>query len=338
MIKYNFKIIKSSNNRLHRDSGQEAALTREPGRYPARWEVNILIRCQIHFVTIFNFTSLLILPVLLTYASARADNEVPLSYLKRVPVTISGESIYLQMPIYKPAKAGKLPTLVLNHGSTGTGMDSDCFKRPVDMPKVACFFVQRGWAVVIPARRGRAGSDGKYDEGFSIIRTLGYSCFPSRSIAGAERALRDIEAAMAVILDMPFVDRARVAMGGVSRGGALSIAYAGTHPTQVKAIINFVGGWLGWPCPTMSSVNQSLLNRGAAFPGDSIWLYADNDSYYSLSHSRKNFAAFISAGGKGFFHEYAVPAKDGHWLPAFLDLWAKDLESYLKHMGLPCPE
>ena len=110
------------------------------------------------------------------------------------------------------------------------------------------------------------------------------------------------------------------------------------HPNQVKAVINFVGGWLGWPCPTMSSVNQSLLNRGAAYPGESIWLYADNDSYYSLSHSRKNYAAFVSAGGKALFHEYVVPAKNGHWLPLFPELWAKDLDSYLEHMGLPSLE
>jgi dienelactone hydrolase len=140
---------------------------------------------------------------------------------------------------------------------------------------------------------------------------------------------------MTAILVMPFVDETRIAIGGVSRGGALSIAYAGTHPTQVRAVINFVGGWLGWPCPTMSSVNQSLFNRGAAYPGESIWLYADNDSYYSLSHSRKNYASYTAAGGKGMFCVYNVPARNGHWLPAFPALWEKDLEAYIKHMGLP---
>ena len=134
----------------------------EPAVSSANREVSILIRCQIHFVTILHFASLLILPSLLTNAPARADNEVPFNFLQKVPVTIDGESIYLQMRIYKPAKAGKHPTLVLNHGSTGTGMVSDRFKRPVDMPAVASFFVMRGWAVVIPARRGRAGSDGNY--------------------------------------------------------------------------------------------------------------------------------------------------------------------------------
>lgn len=140
---------------------------------------------------------------------------------------------------------------------------------------------------------------------------------------------------MAASIDMPFLDPARIAMGGVSRGGALSIAYAGTHSGQVSAVINFVGGWLGWPCPTMGSVNPSLFNRGATYPGDSIWVYATNDAYYSLSHSRENFTKFSAAGGHGMFYAYVVPVENGHWLPAFPDLWSKDLDAYLTHMGLP---
>jgi pimeloyl-ACP methyl ester carboxylesterase len=302
---------------------------------PVKLEVDILINCQNHLAILLRRSLLLALLVLLTASIVRADNQTQLSYLQRVPVIVDKESVYLQMRIYRPVNDGKLPTLVLNHGSTGSGIASARFKQPVDMPAVASFFVQRGWAVVIPARRGRAGSGGKYDEGFSIIRALGYSCFPSRSIAGADRALRDIEAAMTAIFEMPFVDQACVAIGGVSRGGALSIAYAGTHPTQVRAVINFVGGWIGWPCPTMSAVNRILFNRGATYPGKSIWLYADNDSYYSLSHSRKNFSVFTAAGGRGIFYEYVVPAGNGHWLPAFPALWEKDLEAYLLRMGLP---
>jgi dienelactone hydrolase len=274
--------------------------------------------------------------VLIVPASkAIADDEVTRCFLQYLPVTIDNETVQIEVRIHKPAEEGKLPTLVLNHGSTGSGMDPARFKQPVDMPAIASFFVRRGWVVFIPARRGRAGSEGKYDEGFSVIRALGYTCIASRSLAGADRALDDIEAVMKPIRKMPFVDPSRIAMGGVSRGGALSIAYAGMHPVQVKAVINFVGGWLGWPCPTMSSVNQALLSRGAAFPGETLWLYAKNDSYYSLSHSRKNFAAFTAAGGKGFFHEYAVPAKNGHLLPAFPEFWGKDIESYLDRIGLP---
>ena len=277
----------------------------------------------------------LALPSCLTVACTLAQGAPLPSRVEQIPVTIDGESVHLQMRIYKPAGQGKFPTLVFNHGSTGFGMDSTRFTKSVDVPAVAAFFVQRGWAVVIPARRGRAGSEGQYDEGFSIVRALGYSCIPSRSLAGADRALRDIDAAMSAILQMPFVDIDRVVIGGVSRGGALSVAYAGTHPSQVRGVINFVGGWLGMPCPTMGSVNQSVLNRGSAFPGESIWLYADNDSYYSLSHSRDNFAAFTAAGGKGLFYELAVPAENGHWILGFPAVWATQVEAYLEHLGLP---
>jgi len=48
---------------------------------------------------------------------------------------------------------------------------------------------------------------------------------------------------MDAILAMPFVDDERVVMGGQSRGGILSVAYAGRRPEQVKGVINFVGGW-----------------------------------------------------------------------------------------------
>ncbi len=99
----------------------------------------------------------------------------------------------------------------------------------------------------MPARRGRGGSGGEYDEGFEVVPALGYACDPSRAIPGADRALRDIEAAMAAILAMPFVDRDRVVIGGQSRGGILSVADAGLHPEQLKGVINFVGGWSGLP-------------------------------------------------------------------------------------------
>jgi dienelactone hydrolase len=277
----------------------------------------------------------LALVALLATTCVTAQVASPPGSLERVRVIIDGERVELEMRIYKPAPTGRFPTLVFNHGSTGFGMDPTRFTQPIDAPALAAFFVDRGWAVVMPARRGRAGSEGTYDEGFSAIRALGYSCVTSRSLAGADRALQDIEAAMAAIVAMPFVDRDRVVMAGVSRGGALSVAYAGAHPAQLKGVINFVGGWLGWPCPTTESVNQALLKRGAIYPGKSIWLYAENDSYYSLHQSRGNHAAFIAAGGNALFLELAVPAADGHWLTGFPAVWSPHLEAYLTDLGLP---
>ena len=96
------------------------------------------------------------------------------------------------------------------------------------------WFTERGWAVILPSRRGRGGSEGLYDEGFAADRSQGYSCEPALALAGTERALRDLDALMPVLLAQSFVDRARVAIGGHSRGGALAVAWSGRQPKVAR--------------------------------------------------------------------------------------------------------
>ena len=251
-----------------------------------------------------------------------------------VPVTVDGQTVRLAMRVYKPVGATPAPTLVFNHGSTGSGTDPGRFARPLDFPAFGRFFVERGWAVVMPARRGRGGSDGEYDEGFAENRSLGYSCEPALSVPGADRALRDIEAAADAILAMPFVDQSRVVIGGQSRGGILSVAYAGRQPEQVKGVINFVGGWMGARCVNATAINGSLFARGGRYPDETLWLYGDHDVFYPLSHSRGNFAAFQRAGGEGAFHEFP-PDAGGHRIVERPDRWGAVVDAYLARRGLP---
>src|SRR5262249_47845694 len=84
--------------------------------------------------------------------------------------------------------------------------------------------------------------------------------------------------------------------GGQSRGGVLSVAYSGAHAEQVFGVVNFVGGWMGEACATARSINQNLFEQGARFKRPTLWLYGRRDPFYSISHSRDNFAAFQKAG------------------------------------------
>jgi endonuclease YncB( thermonuclease family)/dienelactone hydrolase len=253
-----------------------------------------------------------------------------------VPVTIDGEQAKLATMTYKPPGNGPFPTLIFHHGSTGRGRDPALFERPYDPRALAGWFTARGWAVILPSRRGRGGSEGIYDEGFEPDRAQGYSCDPARALAGAERALSDIDAIMPVLLAQPFVDRERVAVGGVSRGGVLAVAWSGRQPGVARAVVNFVGGWLSERCAAIDDVNSDLFRRGSAFKRSTIWLYGYGDSYYSLRHSRQNFTAFRVAGGKGAFREYDPPQGfDGHQIAAIPGLWTEALESYLADQDLP---
>jgi len=241
-----------------------------------------------------------------------------------------GKSVRLEIVTFTPAGDGPFPLAVLNHGSTGRGTDSQIFAQTWVNPELAVYLNERGWLVAFPQRRGRGKSEGLYDEGFNADRTKGYTCEAKMSLRGAERALDDLNAAIAALRRRGDVAKSRILIGGQSRGGVLSIAYSGNHSGQIAGVINFVGGWLGEGCPSARSVNTTLFNKGAGFERPSLWLYGRNDPFYSIQHSRENFEAFESAGGRGTFIEFDVPGGYGHGVIGYKSLWSEPLEKYLR--------
>lgn len=194
-----------------------------------------------------------------------------------VPVSVDGEQVRLAVVTCKPPGAGPFPTLIFHHGSTGGGTDPSLFARPFEPGPFIDWFTSRGWAVVVlPDRRGRGGSEGLYDEGFSDDRSQDYSCDAARLLWGAERTLREV-------------------------------------------------------------VNQGLFRRNMALAPPSLWLYGTHDPFYSIAHSRANFAAFEAAGGRSTFHEFQPPPGrlHGRLIIYFPVLWGTTMEHYLAERGLP---
>ena len=242
----------------------------------------------------------------------------------------SGKPVRLEAMVFRPAGTGPFPLAVVNHGSTGRGSNPKLFGDTFTAPMLAEFLTQRGWLAAFPQRRGRGRSDGLYDEGFNVDRARGYTCKTKRTLAGADRALADLDAAVAVLQKRPDVKPGPVLLIGQSRGGALSVAYAGLHPGKVLGAVNFVGGWVGDGCRNAVAVNRTLMGKGAAFPRPILWLYGENDPFYGLEHSRGNFAAFLAAGGRGRFVEFRAPGGNGHGVMQFPRLWAGEVERYLR--------
>jgi dienelactone hydrolase len=239
-----------------------------------------------------------------------------------VSVAIDGTTVKLSTVTYRPTGDGPFPTLIFHHGSGN-------FERPYDPKAVAQWFVARGWLVIAPSRRGRGGSDGLDEEGAS--------CSEARAAEGADRALGDIEAVTPALITQPFVDRSRIAVGGQSRGGILSVAWSGKHP-EVRAVVNFVGGWMDTrTCRHGVAINRNLLNRGVTWGQPSLWLYGDKDLFYPLEDTKANFGAFLAAGGKAAWHDYKPLGEglNGHQIGLAPQLWTADLEAYLAERGLP---
>jgi pimeloyl-ACP methyl ester carboxylesterase len=254
------------------------------------------------------------------------------SELVRTALIEDGKPVNLEVVIFRPNGVGPFPLAIFNHGSTGNGKNSALFTETLFDVGLADFLNNRGWIVAFPQRRGRGRSDGLYDEGFSADRRQGYTCDFDRSLSGAERALGDIGAAMAALRQRRDVAPSRVLIGGQSRGGILSVAYAGIHPDQIFGVINFVGGWMGTHCDTAGRLNGTLFVRGARFDRPTLWLYGDQDPHYNIQHSRNNFRVFQSAGGQGTFLVFTVPGGYGHAVLSAPELWQGPVAEYLSSL------
>jgi dienelactone hydrolase len=245
------------------------------------------------------------------------------------PWTETGEKVALEMLVFKPVGVGPFPTLVMNHGSTGQGDNKDLFKQTWSANFLTTYFLKKGWQVVYPQRRGRGQSDGLYDEGFDSRRSR-YSCVLDESLKGLDRAVEDLDVVMNFLLQMDQVDPKQIYMGGQSRGGVLSVAYAARKPEIFKGILNFVGGWMNDRCTDGKAINRAAFVRGASYGKSTLWLYGHDDSFYTVRHMRDNFEAYVSQGGKGEFVELRVPGQmNGHGVIHFPETWIPKVEDFI---------
>ncbi len=245
------------------------------------------------------------------------------------PFTENGQSVSLEVVSFRPLQAGRYPTVIIHHGSTGNGSDPSLFGLTFTNKSITRYFVQRGWMVVFPQRRGRGLSDGLYDEGFKTDRSS-YSCQLELALGGADRALEDLDTITDWVRNRTDVDTTQMLVGGSSRGGILAVAHVARRPDVYFGAINFVGGWIAEGCGDFRSVNRTLFVEGAAFAGRSLWLYGENDSFYSLSYSRTNFDSFSLAGGVGTMIEITrAPGLNGHFVINDRELWERDMDEFL---------
>jgi pimeloyl-ACP methyl ester carboxylesterase len=90
-------------------------------------------------------------------------------------------------------------------------------------------------------------------------------CGATAALAGGERAIADLDTVFEHMDTRADVGQKQVLVGGVSRGGALSVAYAGRSPQRVNGVVNFVGRWMGEKCAEVAAINPPPFSQGAGF-------------------------------------------------------------------------
>lgn len=247
----------------------------------------------------------------------------------------SGQTIQLAATLYRTQLPGRQPLVILNHGAPGFA--ADAMERTWHFEAVARYFLAHGFNVVVPMRKGRGQSGGPYLEHITIPTDI-----------QVDSAVEDEDAVVNAMRAESWVDPARIIIAGWSRGGALSVLYAARHPDRVAGVINFSGGW--WSEyeskyePATSGVGEHEMRDLLAAAGKTarvpeIWLYADNDMFFSLAYARKIFDAFRVNGGTGDFLAFgkvsAVPdgtAGNGHELFEHVGMWKAAVTAYLRRI------
>jgi len=246
----------------------------------------------------------------------------------RVPVQsqvepTKGKTFRLQTTIFRQATAGRHPVVIYSHGSTGPGIipPTTIFRGGNE----ETFFHSLGYVVVVPMRKGRGLSDGpnlEEDESLSPAVQL-------------DSAVEDLQAIVEYVSRRDDVDPKKIVLAGVSRGGLLSVAYAGRHPRNVAKVINFSGGWFGEGkvvegFHVVGGFNTEVYGKaGQEAKIPMLWLYADHDSFYSLKFIEGEFSKFRGAGGRGELVESRDIPGEGHLLCMWVDRWRDKVSSYL---------
>lgn len=232
---------------------------------------------------------------------------------------------------------GKLPVALVTHGSSlgdPRGATLDWLRGWVHD------LAHRGWLAVAVMRRGYGGSDGEVADDAGTCATPDVGRY-------LDAHADDLQAALRSIARRPDADMGRVMAIGDSSGGAAAMALAARPSVTLSAVVNVSGG-LGRrlgpfrPDPACALLESDLVwnlaRFGAAAHMPTLWLYAENDSWFRPGLVGRMRAAFTGAGGRAELVMLPPFRDDGHALfhkPGGKRLLLPELDRFLRANKLP---
>lgn len=212
--------------------------------------------------------------------------------------------------VFRPPGEQRRPLLVLNHGSPVSGRESMPRQR---FSVASAWFVQQGYVVVVPLRRGYGETGGRWNESYGSCEAGGYYD------AGVEAA-KDVDAAVQYMRTQPFVLPDRTLIVGQSAGGWATVAYSARNPAGVPAMVNVAGGRGGrnQNLPNNNCAPRKLVDAAGRFGRTarvpSLWIYTQNDSFFDPGLSQRMADAYKAGGGSVDYRLLPAFGRDGHSL------------------------
>jgi dienelactone hydrolase len=247
-----------------------------------------------------------------------------------IPSTQAGLS--MRATLFRPPGEGPFPLAVINHGSEQDPANRSLMPMPA-FKSVTAWFLERGYAVLLPQRPGHGETGGRYLENQG-------ACWSASFERAGDATADNIEAAVDFMVRQPFIKPTGVVVIGNSAGGLGALALASRNPAGVIGIVNFSGGRGGRDfnrpgkncSPERLVAAASTFGRTARMP--TLWLYASNDSYFPPALSQEMAEAFRSAGGTVDYRLLPAVGKEGHRLIyAPTTVWGSYLDAFLTRSG-----
>jgi dienelactone hydrolase len=239
----------------------------------------------------------------------------------------------MRTTVFRPPGPGPFPLAVINHGSTQNELRRAAYRLP-EFPALTEWLVARGYAVAVLQRPGHGATRGPYygDQG-------GYANADYRK-AGLYAAA-SILAAIDFMSYQPFVRKTGAVAIGQSAGGWGVIALSTLYSRPLSGVIAVAAG-RGGRIDDVAGKNcapQRLLDS-ARWSGEkarvpSLWIYAENDSYFPPAVSKGLFDAFRRGGGHAEYKLLPPVGTEGHDAidaREAVPLWGSAVERFLKSL------
>ena len=237
----------------------------------------------------------------------------------------------LAVTVVRPRGHGPYGVVVLNHG-VGSTWESRRRESPALLMSSAVAFAQRGYAVVMPLRRGFGETAGEFAENPG-------SCSHPDFLRGEQAAAQDVLAAYAFAQRLPYADGSRMILAGQSAGGVVSLFAAAQSPPGLQAVLAFAAGrgadpygTPGVPCAP-AAVAAVFEQAGKAIRVPVLLAYSQNDLFFGPATARSWFSRFEAGGGSAEFLLQPAFHANGHFLfsdPTGVDLWLPQVEQFLR--------